>query len=196
MLPLLHEYLQQHCGPPLTQPDYPSATWFTHEGNVLKVIADADVEEGGSEAESDAGGRERTQSTPPPPPPRSFSESEPDPSAEENRRSRQAITEGKKRAREESPVQSEDPQDSPDSPVRRSSRLKHTKDPANTDQVANPSSSKRRKSTAAPASKKLKLKGADDPLEGRLQLVYEVHQRFVRPSILLAKRKANDKIST
>ncbi|KZP14136.1 hypothetical protein FIBSPDRAFT_959973 [Athelia psychrophila] len=84
ILPLLQGYLEEHCGPSPTEPDYPSATWFTHEGDVIQAVPDADVEEVVSDAESDSSGPGQTRMVTSPPPSASPA---PDPSAEENRRS-------------------------------------------------------------------------------------------------------------
>lgn len=192
-MPLLEAYLREHSGPPTAEPDYDSKSWFILGDMVEEAIGE---EDGGPDSTNaprasiegsfhpSRSASPQQENAPSMAPSRAPSRA---PSVDGDRGTPSPVPvpvpvdKGKKRARDLTPPQE-----------RRSGRVKVTRKPQDIDNAGQVPAQKRLKTTRP---KRREKADKSDPLGSRMQLVLEVYQKFVRPSILFIKMKANDDIS-
>lgn len=185
--PLLEQYVKEHGGPGNSELDFPSANWFVQDETMLITEIDAmdvDVPEG--EADEADGADENNQDVDMQETigkPRSESGTTPPrTSSTAPETQKPPVVVGDKRQRQASPLVE---------PERRSTRTAAKKAPAVQAPAGGNSSGRRTKKTKVdhPGTKSV------DPMSDRMQLVFEVHKKFVRLTLLFVTTKANDEIS-
>lgn len=189
---LLEEYVAKYADPLSSELHSESAAWFLHDERVLEAM-DVDELDAPSPSAMDSDRQASIASAAPPPPSESPRSCSPTVDPAPKKGGNWGGNWGRKRGRETTP---------PAETVRRSTRLQGGKGSVVPEQAVVPkqaesSSSGRhtRSKIDHPTPKKAKRTAGVDTLGSRMQLMYEVHQKFVRPSLWFMKTKTNDKIS-